>query len=235
MKVPLKSAAVVALALVPWGCAQSAAMPNAVQALAHDLKGLGFDETRALVLGRFGSPDRDVGSGEVIEQWDALDGTLTLSGLGLVFTKAGASARLTQTTNLVGDCLMGTYEMTTIPTDSLPSYWMGNVDVGNDGHYRYKESGTNLDRRAEQASNYFMLHPIGAVRVTYSEGVGPTTRVESLRVGQPVATLTLLANESATSRVVVVASAPETMQLVVESSEPPFRMSKGWMSHWPVK
>ena len=80
-----------------------------------------------------------------------------------------------------------------------------------------------------------MLYPSGAVHVDYAEGVEPTTRLESLRDRQPVATLTFLADDSAATTAFVVIAVPDAMRLVMESRAAPFRMYKGWLNYWPTR
>jgi hypothetical protein len=78
-----------------------------------------------------------------------------------------------------------------------------------------------------------MLHPTGTVRIDYAEGVGPTTRLEGLGEGRPVATMTFVADGAERSSALVVRAEPATTRLVMNSSDPPFRLCKGWVRYWP--
>lgn len=206
--------------------------PN-IESLTQELEGKGPDDVRALIVRRFGPPARDVGSGIQIEQWDVDGGILTLHPLqGPTFTKGGVLTHLMRTTNPAALCLFGSYEMDTGP-EGHPSmfYYFGDLSLSFD-HYKFTDSGSNLDHRSRQKSNFFMLHPDGLVEVKYASGVSAGTRLEDLSNGSPVAMVRFSAPNgpfSATYRIVANRS---SMSLAFQGKGMPFQLTKGWVNYW---
>ena len=206
--------------------------PN-IKRLTQEVQGKGPAEVRALIVRRFGPPARDVGSGFQIEEWDVDGGILTFHSLeGPTFKKGGVLTRLIRTTNPAALCLFGSYEMDTEPEGYPPMlYYVGDVSLSAD-HYRFRDSGSNLDHRDKQKNNFFMLYPDGLVEVKYASGVSAETRLEDLPDGGPVATVTFFAPNrrfSATYRIVANHSA---MSLAFQGKGMPFQLTKGWVNYW---
>jgi hypothetical protein len=215
-------------------CATSEPQTGEIDALTSEIQGLEPAEVRAAIVRRFGSPARDIGSGLSIEQWDVAGGVLTFHPLtGPTFAKDEVSTRLIRTTNPAGDCLVGSYEMTTLPDPANHGncFWLGNVALNSEGRYRFT-GGPNGSPRPGQEDNYFMRHPEGTARVEYAAGVTPRTRLEDLADSTRVATVTFACDGGGSMSYMIVAHG-SSMRLAFEGSEPlSFRMNKGWVSYW---
>ncbi|HEX7285485.1 MAG TPA: hypothetical protein VF532_04845 [Candidatus Angelobacter sp.] len=204
-----------------------------IESLTQEVQGKGPEAVRELIVRRFGPPARDIGSGIQIEQWDVDGGILTFHPhQGLTFQKGGVATRLIRTTNPAELCLFGSYEMDTGPEGhSAMFYYLGDVSLSA-GHYRFTDSGSNLDHRNKQQNNFFMMHPDGLVKVKYASGVSAKTRLEDLSDGSPVATVTFSAANkrfSATYRIVANRS---SMSLALQGKGIPFQLTKGWVNYW---
>jgi hypothetical protein len=205
--------------------------PN-IKSLTQEVQGKGAEEVRALIVRRFGPPAREVGSGLQIEQWDVDGGILTFHPLqGPTFNQGGVLTRLIRTTNPAALCLFGSYEMDTEP-EGHPAmlYYIGDVSLSAD-HYKFKDSGSNLDHRNKQKNNFFTLHPDGLVEVKFASGVSAESRLEALPDDSPVATVTFSAPDrrfSATYRIVANRS---SMSLAFQGKGP-FQLKKGWVNYW---
>lgn len=215
-------------------CAKNEPQAGEIDALTREIQGQEPDEVRAAVVRRFGQPARDIGSGLSIEQWDVAGGVLTFHpGTGPTFAKGGQTTRLMRTTNPAGDCLVGSYEMTTLPDPANHGncFWLGNVALTPKGRYRYT-GGVSTSTRPGQEDNFFMHHPEGMARVEYAAGVTSQTRLEDLPDGTRVATVTFVGDGEASKSYAIVASR-SSMRLAFESPEPlVFRMDKGWVNYW---
>ena len=101
------------------------------------------------------------------------------------------------------------------------------------GRYSFTDSGSNREHRAEQSDNWFMVHPDGAVRVAWADGVGPTTRLEELEGGLRVATLTFLSRGGEASTHCDVVADTGSMQLHCRWEQTPaFLLDKDWVHFW---
>jgi hypothetical protein len=206
--------------------------PN-IESLTQEVQGKGPEEVRALIVRRFGPPAREVGSGLQIEEWDVDGGILTFHPLqGPTFQKGGVLTRLIRTTNPAAVCLFGSYEMVTEPEGHLAMlYWIGDVSLSAD-HYRFTDSGSNLDHRDKQKNNFFMLHPEGLVEVKYASGVSAETRMEDLPDGSPVATVTFSAPNGRISATYRIVANRSSMSLAFQGKGMPFQMKKSWVNYW---
>jgi hypothetical protein len=170
---------------------------NAMDALASEIAGKKPDEVRAIIIKRFGEPTRISGSGICREHWDVEGGVLeNVRGSEFpVFKKDGKYKRLYPYDNTVAGNLFGSYEMSTLPDkdNNGTSYWLGNVTLSEKYRYSYIDSESNMDHRAEQATNFFMLHVNGTYKFEYAKGVTGKTLLESLPDGSSVGTITCIA------------------------------------------
>jgi len=206
----------------------------AIEALIPEIQGKQPDEVRALIVARFGPPARNLGSGLRIDQWDVDGGALTFHPVeGVTFEKRGERTRLIRTTNLAASCLFGNYEMVTLPAGGGGiSYWLGTVSLGADARYKYTDSRQNLDRRAEQRENFFILHPTGSAQITYALGVTPKTRLEDLPDGTAIATVAFVGQDGRSSNAYRLVAYRTSMSLAFEAEAMSFRLSRGWVNYW---
>jgi hypothetical protein len=206
--------------------------PN-IEALIPDVHDKRPNEVRALIVRRLGPPVRDVGSGLRIEQWDVDGGVLTFHPLvGPSFEKDGVHMRLVRTTNRAAACLFGTYEMTTLPEGPHGlRYWIGNVSL-RASRYEYIGTRQNLDHRTGQTDNFFMLHPRGSVRIAWTSGATPDTRLEELADGTCVATATFVPRDNQGNSVYRIVAYRSSMTLAFEREAMSFQMDRGWVNYW---
>jgi hypothetical protein len=207
-----------------------------IESLTEEIQGKSPDEVVAVLLARLGPPPRDIPSGARIEKWDVEGGVLTFHSIdGVTFEKAGTRTRLIRTNNPVETCLFGSYEMLA-PRPEGPyqmSYWLGNVVLQSDSHYRYKDAGQYRDQRSSQASNFFLRHAEGFVQVEYAPGISPRTRLEDMADGALVARATFKATDGKAIKAYRIVTRNETMRLEFESDEPmTFQLWTGWANKW---
>ena len=169
------------------------------------------------------------GNPEGGERWTFDRGVLTIDPVAGAFfvTRGGDMIRLARVRNPLKETLYGSYEMTSRPTADYghERCWLGNVELRVDGTYAYRDSGNFLDRRKDQAANFFMLHPAGRFDVTYLDGFGPTTLLESVRGHQRIAALAFHAPDGA-EKTYFIATGPGTdpRELVFEGDPMEFEL-----------
>ncbi len=217
-------------------CSQGGQSGDEIAALTQTIQGKSPDEVRDVIVQQFGPPERNVGFGLRIEQWDVARGVLTFHPLqGPSFAKGGVHTRLMRTNNTADDCLFGSYEMKTLPDPANygTRFWLGNVTLPSDGRYHYEDSGQNLARRTAQSKNFFMLYPEGKAVVEYAAGITGRTRLEDVSDGRRIATVTFSANDGPATQAYDIITSRTSMDLTVESTESiPFQMEKGWVNYW---
>ena len=201
------------------------------------LEGKSSKEVRDLVVRTFGPPDRDIGSGLSIVQWDFEEGVLTCHpGTGPVFDhKSGERTWLIQTHNPLEENLIGSYEMTTRPDARYHGtrFWIGNLTLRKDRTYVFVDSSQNLDHRAGQENNFFMLHPAGTFRLEFLSGLTAQTLLESVTEQTPIARLRFKARDGHAEKECVIVSYPLGRVLVFDGAdELGFCMHKGWNNYW---
>jgi hypothetical protein len=204
-----------------------------IDALIPQLQGKSPKQVRDVIVGQFGAPTRDIGSGFQIEQWDIDGGVLTFHSLqGPTFLKNGVVTHLIRTNNPVDLCLFGNYEMVTAPEGQYGTkYWLGNVSF-TANHYYYTDSHDNLDHRQKQTNNFFMLHPKGLVQVEYPSGVTPQVRLEDLPNDSLVATVTFTDPDRRFSKTYRIVTNRTSMSLAFEGDGIQFQMARGWVNYW---
>jgi hypothetical protein len=215
----------------------SAQLPPPVQQLKELLQGKSPDEIRKLMIERFGSAPRDVGSGVRIEQWDVADGVLTFhSACGPTFTPKGQSTiHLLATHNPVRKNILGSYEMVSVAADDPSSTrrWLGNLHIEPDLSYCYKDSGRFPVENAHQAANFFTLHPVGTVEIQYGRGITDETLIETLPTGSVIAWLHFRAVDGNSQQSFTITTHEPARRLVFGASTPlAFEMDKAWESSW---
>lgn len=136
-------------------------LPTAVWQIVHSIQTKSPDEVKAAIVKQLGAPQRDIGSGLHIEQWDLPEGVLTFHpGLGPTFidSKTKRTVWLMRTRNHIGENLFQSYEMTTVPDPKNYGncFWLGNLKINADMTYQFKDSGQNTNQRNGQGDNYFM-------------------------------------------------------------------------------
>jgi hypothetical protein len=207
-----------------------------IEVLTEEIQGKNPREVRDLITRRLGPPDRDIGSGFQIEQWDVDGGVLTFHPFaGPTFTREGQVTRLMRTTNPIESCLFGRYEMTTAPDPNNHGtrYWLGNLTLSAKGRYHYEDSGQNLSQRAGQKDNFFLRHSKGSAQIEYAAGLTPRKLLEDVPDGSRVATVTFLAEDGRKSAVFGIITRRGPMDLEFEGPGPlPFRMHTGWKNYW---
>ena len=209
-----------------------------IQAFALGIQGIRPDYVRAACIRRFGFPDRDVGSGVRIDEWDLPEGVLTFtSGGGPTFfdSKSKRLFHLLRTHNPAGSNILSGYEMYTLPDPAhynLQS-WLGNVKLC-ESTYRFKESGgATPAQRAAQAKNFFMRNPAGRVEIRYAAPVTAESLLETLPEGTVVARLVFTAADHKQRATFSITSSEPARCLRFGADQPlTFSMSTSWHNFW---
>ena len=209
-------------------------LPDDIRNFAATIQGKSANEVRGMIEAAYGPPDRDIGFGLSIEQWDVSGGALTFHPLaGPSFDDGKTVFRLMKTTNLVKDCLFGSYEMTTLPDleNHANQFWIGNISI-SDSKYKFTDSNSNFDRRGDQKFNFFINNPAGNVRVYFPKGINLETKLESLSDNCVVATIEFISTDGKSRSKFNVLSNSSKMRLAFQADNITFEMDKGWSSYW---
>jgi len=212
--------------------------PAAIQELAASIQGKYPEEVHAAIVARFGAAKRDVGSGVRIEEWQVAGGLLEFHpNVGPTFLDAKTGQRfwLLRTSNPAAANILQSYEMVTLadPANHGSQFWLGNLTFGPESTYRFIDSGANLEHRAAQIDNFFMLHPDGTVEVRYVGSTKADTLLESLAEGSTVARLVF--TSGAHSATFSVTSSARERRLAFKADEPlSFELHTGWKKYWPA-
>lgn len=241
---PMKTAIATALSLLIAACAtrtqasEITEAPQFIQELASAVQGLRRDDAHAEIIKRLGPARRHVGSGIRREEWDLPGGTLTFHpGIGPTFDEqaTGKCFWLMHTANRTGDCLLDSYEMSTLPNRKNDGvyYWIGNVKFGVGNSYHFTDGGQNLDHRTEQKTNFFMLHPRGTVAVHYTPPITPDTLLESLPESQVIAHLVFTSADRKHKATFFITSSENGRSLTFGADKPlSFSMDCSWRNFW---
>ncbi len=207
-----------------------------ITSLTRSIQGKSPWVIHKLFILKFGWPDRTIGSGLKIDQWDIAGGVLTYHPFrGPVFSKNGADTRLVQTNNFVENCIFGSCELTTPPdpANNGTRYWLGNVFISPDGNFHFEDSKQNLTIRSEQTNIFFRSNPDGIVSVKYAIGISKQTRLESLEEGTHVASVLFSSLDGIITQSYDVISHRGLMKLEILSGESmPFQLFKSWINFW---
>lgn len=208
-----------------------AALPPQIEQLRAAIQKMHAAEILREIEARFDVQDHYLGSGVHIRGWDVGDGRLIFHpGRGPTYWDAqGRKHWLIDTKNRAGEHLATSFEMATLPDPANHGtmYWIGNLSISRDLTYHFTDSGANKNDRGDQSKNFFMRHPVGTVKVTWSDGVSADTLLESLEAGT-VATLTFRSEEGDATSSLVMQSSPEARSISLSAPDAPFRLSSGW-------
>jgi hypothetical protein len=207
--------------------------PNVVQEIAARIQNKNMDEVRAVIMDKLGPPQRNIGSGTPIFQWDVLDGVLTFHpfrGPTFVNSKTKKIIYLLQTANSAGENLLQSYEMTTLPAPPYGnSSWLGNLSFGADRTYQFKASGLTAGQRNEPAGNFFLRSPTGKVAVQYLSPNTAETLLESVAESTVIANLTFTSTDGAHKETFSIKSSEQSRRLDFYSEKPlSFVMYTSW-------
>jgi hypothetical protein len=179
--------------------AQPPALPARLAALKPKLQGKSPDQVLDIVTKELGQPTRIIGSGVRVPQWDIAGGLLTVDRRqGPTFTLDGSNLWLIDTLNLAAPNIVGGYEMTTVadPNNFGNRFWMGNLDLRQNGHYSFRLSNSFPKERAQNPSNFFFEHLSGTYVIEYPPGITATSALEKLTDNALLATLHFTADNA---------------------------------------
>ena len=150
------------------------------------------ERVRAAIISRLGPPQRNVGSGLRIEQWDIAGGALTFHPYrGPTFSdpKTKKTLYLLPTANPVQVNLLQTYDMTTLPdpTNHRTRFWIGTLKIGTDQTYQFVESFQHIHEPRLHTETFFLRHPMGKVAIRYANSISSGTLLETMPEAFPLA------------------------------------------------
>jgi hypothetical protein len=212
--------------------------PKVIQELAASIQGKRSDGVRAAIIERLGSAQREIGSGYRIEEWDVPEGVLTFhpaTGPTFLDLKTKKYFRLPRTSNPAASNILKSYEMFTLPdpTNHGNQFWLGNLKFESNSTYRFIDSGQNLNQRAAQAENFFMLHPAGTVEVRYVAPITRDTVLESVGEGATIARLVFRSADHKHTATFSITSSERARRLVFAADKPlSFYMDTSWKNFW---
>jgi len=168
------------------------AMPPAIAQLKSQIQGKRPREVASIIVQRFGRPNRDVGSGLTILEWDVGGCVLSLTVEGgggpLKFRcPDGATLWLIGTENPIRDNIISQFEMTTLPdlgnsdvSNHGTQFYLGYLALHANGKYRYVAADEFASQHRQIAPNFFFDHPRGNYVVAYPTGLSGQSLLENL-------------------------------------------------------
>ncbi len=170
------------------------AIPEVIVKLRAEIRGKKPSEVASIIVQKFGPPNRDVGSGRALLQWDIGHDRLTLDANGgpPFFTSSdGASVRLIDTENTAGDNIISNFGMTTLPDPANHGtrFSLGSLSLKADGEYEYAADKFMSREQLRVAPNFFFDHPRGKYSVAYPVGVTAQSLLENLPDNSSVAVI----------------------------------------------
>ena len=114
----------------------------AIADLKSQIKGKAPREVASIIVQRFGPPNRDVGSGLTILDWDVVGGDLRLTVQGgppIFRISDGKKLWLVETENPAGDNIVSEFEMSTLPDPKNHGSrsWLGDLTLRANRKYEY--------------------------------------------------------------------------------------------------
>jgi hypothetical protein len=240
----MKSALLAVLLLLPAPGVLSAQpfsisdAPKTIQELATSFEGRSSNDVRAAIIKRLGVAQRHVGSGYSIEEWDVAEGVITFhpaAGPTFFDPRTNTHLWLLRTTNLAASNILQSYQMLTLadPANHGSQFWLGDLEFGSNSTYRFIDSGQNLNDRAAQTQNFFLLHPAGTVEVQYVGSISPDTLLESTEEGTTVAHLVFTSADHKHAATYSITSSERDRRLVFKADKPlSFYMDTSWKNFW---
>ncbi|MCH7751574.1 MAG: hypothetical protein IH898_05400 [Planctomycetes bacterium] len=216
---------------------ESSKFPKKVTELRSLLEGKTRDEAHKLTFELLGEPNRDVGSGFRIWQWDIDGGILTFhQGVGPVFSDAvGTTTWLIATNNEVESNLHGEFEMYSLqeqdPKKYGTSYWLGNITLSPTGNYEYRDSGQHREYKKRFPRHFFAGHFTGEFEIVYSGGIKATDALEVIPDETEICKITFQSGDS--SETFGIVTSRSGRRLHFESGGQVFQMNRGWNEYWP--
>lgn len=207
-------------------------LPARVAAIKDQLKGQNRAAMQRILTEELGEPTRQVGSGELRSQWDVAGGVLSFPPA--VFEIGGRRHWLVDTRNAIGANLTGSWEMTTSPGRYGNRFWIGGVELKQNGTYAYSHQNANPREQQAQVNNFFIQNPKGKFAIEYPKGLEAKSLLETLtKENTPVAMLVFTA-EGQGGRMVakfVARSGPSSRMLEFSGAageQLMFCLEKGW-------
>lgn len=236
--IPLAAAAILIAGCSRQSQPRASGLPPEIQPILPLVQGKSGGEIRKIIVDHFGPAHRTTGSGIISERWDIANGVLTFNpAVGPSFTPKGQSKiHLLATHNPIKTNLLGGYEMVS-PASHNPNgvkCWLGNLQIQPDLSYTYKDSGQFPDKSSRQAAtNFFYLHPLGAVEIEYASGVTDEVLLETLPTNSVVASLHFRAADGRVQQTFTITSDEPGRRLTFGGpATASFEMDKGWESFW---
>jgi hypothetical protein len=164
-------------------------LPRAIADLKSQIKGKAPREVASIIVQRFGPPNRDVGSGLTILDWDVVGGDLRLTVQGgppIFRISDGKKLWLVETENPAGDNIVSEFEMSTLPDPKNHGSrsWLGDLTLRANRKYEYTRPEYD-----SVPNNFFSDNPRGTYTATYSTGVSSITLLENIPDNSPFATI----------------------------------------------
>lgn len=129
---------------------------------------------------------------------------------------------------VLGDSMLGGYQVSTKPDKDGMTYWLGNLHLQADGEWSFSPS----EQYAGYADTRHFLYRLrcGRYKITYASGMTAFSRLESERRSMPVARLTLTSKDGASRKAYSVVSDPANRWLRFADPEGHgFEFTAGWM------
>jgi hypothetical protein len=167
--------------------------PEPICSLQAQIRNKKPSEVAAIIVRKFGRPNRDVGSGLDILEWDISGGKLFLTvegGPPTFCSSDGSTLWLAETQNSIGDNITSTFEMSTLPDPKFHGmrFALGELTLRPDGKYEYV--------RDQFSFNFFVGHPWGSYTISYPSGLSSQTLLENVPDNTCVATIHFLADQT---------------------------------------
>jgi hypothetical protein len=165
---------------------QNQHLPKYILNIQKNIEGKSSKDAYEITKAILGTPNRDIGSGFSIQQWDLKEGTFTFHEIiGPSFRKSnGRKIYLLTSPHKVKMSVFSGYEMYSLPSqdphNNGSQYWLGNIELNPNGEYTFKDSGQFSKLKVKFPKYFFQKNTTGKFKIQYHPDVKPDDLLENL-------------------------------------------------------
>ena len=191
-------------------------------------------EAIGIIIEMYGKPNRFLGSGISIAQWDIDGGFLYCHPFfGVSFTKNDDdfddidAIYFINTENKVEENIIGTYTMVSLESNVKPAqYWYGYLELGKNGKYFFKDEIWE-EERTKQRNNFFHNNPKGTYTIEYLNTIKADSILEKMQKGTMLAKIRFISGNK--NEILYFSIKGRTIEC---KGATPFRLYKFWEHYY---
>lgn len=218
---------------------ESKASNQIIEELRSELSGIKNPQEVLDIMEKvLGDPDRDIGSGLYVPQWELSDGTVVtfhpIEGPSFK-DQDNNTAWLLETENKAHKNILGEYDVYTGADYRYAGiYLIGSLNLDSDGTYEFVEHDVTivpLELMDKQKDNFFMNNPNGSYTLDYQDGFTGDTLLEEVEDHSTLVQVDFVANDSQETEVFLIRVNKVQRNLYFHSTVSEielFRVEKRW-------